>query len=120
MSTLQSFISLFDLETTKQLITCLIIKLISIDDLLSKFSQSQCRVKVVSNSLKQVTFILIVIFLIVIFIMSKWSKLKTLNKMMPKEGEEEEGEDAVSDKIILHTLFIVSNVFFSFSFFMRF
>ena len=39
--------------------------------------------------------------------------------MMPKEGEEEEGEDAVSDKI-LHTLFIVSNVFFYFSFFMRF
>ena len=40
--------------------------------------------------------------------------------MMPKEGEEEEGEDAVSDKIILHTLFIVSNVFFYFSFSMRF
>ena len=28
--------------------------------------------------------------------MSKWSKLKTLNKMVQKEGEEEEEEEGVS------------------------
>ena len=38
--------------------------------------------------------------------MSKWSKLKTLNKVKAKEGEEDEEEEEVSDKS--NIIFIIS------------